>query len=120
MGQITYTIMFSDVKIKIIIGVILVLLVVAVAFYYFLPEKSIAPTVDQESGAGENPSIDKALEDIVLPPATGDIDKIVEALLSGAAADGASASEEDEGADLLNLDSKEISDFGQSYNAEEF
>jgi hypothetical protein len=63
---------------------------------------------------------DVSKEMLPIPETTGNIDDVVEAILTFSENEGILMSEEIADANLLTADSQEINDFGQSYNENEF
>jgi hypothetical protein len=55
-------------------------------------------------------------KEISLPETASSVDGAVDAVIKSASVDQATASSEDSDSSLLNSDSKDITDFGQSYN----
>jgi hypothetical protein len=90
---------------KIIAIAIVILVIVVIIVYYQL---GIKPSLITEQPA-----------EIIPPPATGNIDDAINALIQDAANEQVIAAEEDADTSLIDLDSQEISNFGQSYNENE-
>lgn len=96
--------MDSKLIIFIIVAIIILAIVAIFAYNIFLKEK---------------PPVIEGPTEITPPPATGNVDDLVDALLKEIADIGPLLTEEDSDAVLINADSQEISDFGQSVNENE-
>ncbi len=93
-----------------VIALVIVVIVVAVlvaifAFYSPAPKPSPISPIEEE--------------EIVPPPATGNIDDVVDALLKELLDEGAVLTEGENDAALITTDSQEVGDFGQSINESE-
>ena len=98
---------------KIIVPVLAILAIAAWLIYYQFGIKPLQPQYQAEKGTTEQAA------KIIPPPATGNIDDAINTLIQDATNEQALAAEEDADASLINLDSQEISNFGQSYNENE-
>lgn len=101
------------------LGIVAVAVLAIVWFAQFGAKAPQAPT------AGETPQAPIAAPVQELPvavtkPATGNIDDAVNAILAGASDDQALFADAEKDAELIAADSQVISDFGQSYNENEF
>lgn len=100
------------------LGIIAVVALIVGGFYQFGVKAPQAPIT------GETPqtpvAISQELPVAVTKPATGNIDDAVNAILAGVSDDQTLFADAEKDADLLVADSQAISDFGQSYNENEF
>lgn len=80
------------------------------------PQTPVAEESLQAPVAGE----ERRAQPIVVKPATGNVDDAVNAILAGISDDQALFADAEKDAALVNADSQAISNFGQSYNANEF
>ncbi len=92
-------------KLLIFAALIIIALIVVILSYYY-PVKTITPP----SGQGEE----------VLPKATGNVDDAADAVLQELTDVETIISDIDSDVSLITDDEQEISDFGQSYNENEF
>lgn len=101
------------------LGIIAVVALVIIGYSQFGAKAPQAPI------AGETPQAPIAAPAQELPvavtkPATGNIDDAINAILAGASDDQALFADAEKDAELIAADSQAISDFGQSYNENEF
>ena len=68
----------------------------------------------------EQPITEKKQPIVAAPPATGNVDDAVDAILTEIVDDQALFADTEKDAELITADSQTISDFGQSYNENEF
>ena len=102
-------------KWKIIIPVIAIFALVA----GYLQIKKQTPNNLQEQQEEQEQNA-PATETIASPVATGNIDDTIDALLQDSSNEVLMSQDESSDIDLINADSQAISDFGQSYNENEF
>lgn len=98
---------------KTIIPLIIILVIAAGLIYYQFGIKPLQPQYTTEKAAPEQ------VAKITPPPATGNVDDAINAFIQDSTNEQALAAEEDADASLIDLDSQEISNFGQSYNENE-
>ena len=96
------------------IAILLVVFTVAVvlisACWLLLPEKPLVVFIPRGT---------RKMGEVVPPPATGNIDDVVDALMKELSDEDSLLKEEDDDAVLAISDSQEISDFGQSIDENE-
>ena len=92
----------------ILLAVALIVVVVVLACYFSFPEEPPTSYLFPKTQAG-----------IVPPPATGNIDDAVDALLKEIIDEGSLYEEEDDDVEIIISDIQEISDFGQSIDESE-
>lgn len=110
---------------------LVVLIVVAAAvgaliyWYGAYPANLRIPVIEGLNNSNQNQSFDSntagdsqvsSPEEISLPEAGGNVDSVVDAIIKGASVDQAAALSEDSENGVLNSDSGDIADFGQTYN----
>ncbi|OGZ17319.1 MAG: hypothetical protein A2Z78_00710 [Candidatus Nealsonbacteria bacterium RBG_13_36_15] len=100
-----------DKKLMIFIIVALIIVAVVCIFAYSL--------VLKEKPSVITPAVE-GIKEITPPPATGNVDDLTDALIKEVADTEPILTEEDSDAAIINNDSQEISDFGQSVNENEF
>jgi len=86
--------------------VVLAVLVAVFVYYFVFPGRPVTPT---PSETGE----------IVPPPATGEVDDVVDALLKELSDEEPLLTEEEGDTSLVTGDSQEVSNFGQTINEDE-
>ncbi len=95
------------IKLKLLIlAVLIIVAAIAVALSYYYPVKTITPPSGQEEA--------------VLPKATGNVDDAADAVLQELTDVETIVSDIDNDVSLVVDDEREISDFGQSYNENDF
>ncbi|OGZ55121.1 MAG: hypothetical protein A3F85_04565 [Candidatus Ryanbacteria bacterium RIFCSPLOWO2_12_FULL_44_26] len=115
----TYNLMTVNWKIWAPLGIIAVAILVMVGFYQSGIKPFQAPTAEEEMQPLV--AVEKQQEQpIVVKPATGNVDDAVNAILVGISDDEAFFADAVKDAELIAADSQAISDFGQSYNENEF
>ncbi len=104
-----YDLMIINWKVWAPIGIVAVVAIVVIAtqFGTKAPQAPVAREERQE-------------QPFTVKPATGNIDDAVNAILAGVSEDQALFADTEKDADLIASDSQEISDFGQSYDENEF
>jgi len=107
--------MNPKVRFFILLGIV-ILITGAVVYVQFVPKQkgNVESEITGVGGPAVNPPA------APLPPATGNIDDLVGAILQGASAEQSILNEGDGDASAINLDNKEIGDIGQSFNENEF
>jgi len=100
------------------LGIIAIVAVVIVGSYQFGTKAPQAPIAEETSQAPV--AVSQELPVAVTKPATGNVDDAVNAILAGISGDQALFDDAAKDAELLAADSQAISDFGQSYNENEF
>lgn len=101
------------------LGIVAVAVLVIIGFFQFgtkAPQTPVAEETTQAPIATPTQELPVA----VTKPATGNVDDAVNAILAGVSDDLALFADAEKDADLLAADSQAISDFGQSYNENEF
>jgi len=101
-------------KVWVPLGIVAVVALVIISSYQFGTKAPQAPIAPQAPVAAEE------LPVAVTKPATGNIDDAVNAILAEASDDQALFASVEKDAELIAVDSQAISDFGQSYNENEF
>lgn len=91
------------------LGIIVVVAVIIIGSYQSGPKTPTASVM------GETPQAP-----VAIPQASGNVDTAVDAILVGASDDQALFADAEKDAELITADSQTISDFGQSYNENEF
>jgi hypothetical protein len=104
-------------KWKMAVPVVLVVLVVA-GLMIIRSGQKLQPT--QEESQAINTEYVRVPVEIPIPKATGNIDDIIDAMTAFAENEQVITVEEGNDASMVMLDSQAISDFGQSYNENEF
>jgi len=100
------------------LGIIAIVAVVIVGSYQFGTKAPQAPIAEETPQAPV--AVSQELPVAVTKPATGNVDDAVNAILAGISGDQALFDDAAKDAELLAADSQAISDFGQSYNENEF
>lgn len=107
------------------LGVIVIIALVVIGFSQFGTKTPQAPISQEALEIPEASQTPVGLggeqeQPVVIKPATGNVDDAVEGILSGIADDQALFVDAEKDAALITSDSQAISDFGQSYDANEF
>lgn len=105
-------------KWKIIIAIVIVAFVAILIMYTQIGTK--APQPQQPSIQKPLAPAEEKISEVAPPAATGDVDDAVNALLQDSSLETLASEEESGDANLLGMDTQEISDFGQSYDTSEF
>jgi hypothetical protein len=113
--------------------IVIIIIIAAIAgaliyWYGFYPTEVRIPLIEKEgqvegSGQGattQSESEFSAPDKVPLPKASANIDGVVNALIDSVSVDQSTAATEDNDNSFLSADSKEITDFGQSYNETDF
>jgi hypothetical protein len=108
-------------KWKMAVPIVLVVLVVAGLMIIHSGQK-IQPVLEpaQEQSQSAETEYVQIPEEVIVPQATGNIDDIINAMTALAENEQVIIIEEGNDASMVTIDSQAISDFGQSYNENEF
>jgi len=117
--------MTLSLKWKIIIPVVVILALIAGYLQIKNAKQNITEETpinfqEQQEQAQKQQEQNTTIPEVVLPVATGNIDDTVNALLQDSSSETGILQEEMADADIIADDSQAISDFGQSYNENEF
>lgn len=91
------------------LGIVAIVALIIIGFYQPEPKMPTAPVI------GETPQAP-----VAIPQASGNVDTAVDAILVGVSDDQALFADAEKDAELITADSQTISDFGQSYDENEF
>lgn len=105
-------------KVWVPLGIIAVVALVVIGSYQFGTKAPQAPVAEETPQAPV--AVSQELPVVVTKPATGNIDDAVDAILAGVSDDKALFVDAEKDAEFIAADSQAISDFGQSYNENEF
>jgi tetrahydromethanopterin S-methyltransferase subunit B len=100
------------------LGIVAVVALVIISSYQFGTKSPQAPIAEETPQAPV--AVSQELPVAVTKPATGNVDDAVNAILAGISDDEALLADAAKDAELIAADSQAISDFGQSYNENEF
>jgi hypothetical protein len=114
---------------KLVILIVVAAIVGALIYWYgFYPNNINIPFFEREAQVfGENKNMVaqgenqiSSPEEVPLPKAGENINAIIKAIEDSVSVDQSAAASEDSDNSYLNSDSKEITDFGQSYNEQDY